>query len=106
VNKNGAAAVLPVVKNWKMLGLAGSAAAVLALGSSCTTTYDAYGRPVQSVDPGLAVAGIAAAGLLGYALAEGDDDHDHGHRHHGHRGHGHHDGHYDGWGYGHGYYGY
>ena len=40
--------------------------------ASCTTTYDAYGRPVQSVDPGLAVAGIAAAGLIGYALADGD----------------------------------
>lgn len=36
---------------------------------SCMTTYDGYGRPVQSVDPGLAVAGIAAAGLIGYAAA-------------------------------------
>ena len=46
--------------------------AVLAcVGSSvsCMTTYDAYGRPVESVDPGLAVAGIAAAGLIGYAAA-------------------------------------
>lgn len=33
------------------------------------TTYDTYGRPVQSVDPALAVAGVAAAGLLGYAVA-------------------------------------
>jgi len=33
------------------------------------TTYDAYGRPVETVDPGLAVAGIAAAGLIGYAAA-------------------------------------
>jgi hypothetical protein len=105
VNNDGAPAVLPVVKNWDKLWLTASASLVLALGSSCTTTYDAYGRPVQSVDPALAVAGIAAAGLLGYALAEGDDDHGHGHRH-GHRGHGHHGGHYDGWGYGHGYYGY
>jgi hypothetical protein len=30
------------------------------------------------VDPGLAVAGIAAAGLIGYALA---DDNDNDHRH-------------------------
>ena len=36
---------------------------------SCMTTYDAYGRPVETVDPGLAVAGIAAAGLIGYAAA-------------------------------------
>lgn len=44
--------------------------AVLAASNvSCTTTYDAYGRPQASVDPGLAVAGVAAAGLIGYALA-------------------------------------
>ena len=48
--------------------------------TSCMTTYDAYGRPVQSVDPGLAVAGIAAAGLVGYALADGNDNHHHDNR--------------------------
>lgn len=36
---------------------------------SCMTTYDAYGRPVETVDPDLALAGIAAAGLIGYAAA-------------------------------------
>jgi hypothetical protein len=41
-----------------------------ALSASCTTTYDAYGRPVQSVDPALAVAGVAAAGIIGYAIAD------------------------------------
>jgi hypothetical protein len=51
-------------------------------GVSCMTTYDSYGRPVQSVDPGLAVAGVAAAGLLGYAAANNDnDDHHHHPRH-------------------------
>lgn len=55
------------------------AAAVAGL-TSCTTTYDAAGRPQQSVDPGLAVAGVAAAGLLGYALA--DNHHDHHYNHH------------------------
>lgn len=49
---------------------------------SCMTTYDAYGRPQQSVDPGLAVAGVAAAGLIGYALNDGG-----GHRHHHHHRH-------------------
>jgi hypothetical protein len=44
--------------------------------TSCMTTYDAYGRPVQSVDPGAAVAGAAAAGVVGYALAN-DNDHYH-----------------------------
>lgn len=47
---------------------------------SCMTTYDAAGRPVQSVDPGAATAGIVAAGLIGYALA---DDNDHYHHYHG-----------------------
>lgn len=42
---------------------------------SCMTTYDAAGRPVQSVDPGVAVAGAAAAGLAGYAI--GSNHHDH-----------------------------
>lgn len=44
---------------------------------SCMTTYDSAGRPVQSVDPGLAVAGVAAAGLVGYALANDNDGHHH-----------------------------
>ena len=57
--------------------------------SSCTTNYDAYGRPVQSVDPGAAAAGAAAAGVLGYAIGrDNDDDRDHydrpRHRKHGH----------------------
>ena len=34
------------------------------------TTYDSYGRQVQSVDPGLAIAGVAAAGLVGYAASQ------------------------------------
>jgi hypothetical protein len=45
---------------------------------SCITTYDAYGRPVQSVDPALAVAGVAAAGILGYAVANNNSNHYHG----------------------------
>ena len=62
----------------------------LALTSlSCTTTYDAYGNPRQSVDPGTAAAGVAAAGVLGYALAK-DRDKDKHHDSH-HRGRGHYD---------------
>jgi len=38
------------------------------------TTYDAYGRPVQSVDPALAVAGVAAAGLVGYAISNNNNN--------------------------------
>ena len=65
---------------------------------SCTTTYDRSGRPVQSVDPGAATVGVVAAGILGYALANGDKKkHHHGHRHH--YGHGYHHRPYYGSGY-------
>ena len=47
-------------------------------GASCTTAYDAYGYPRQVVEPGVAIAGAAAAGLLAYGLANNS-----GHRHHG-----------------------
>lgn len=68
--------------NAKRLFLTSAAAvSVVGLSTRCTTTYDAYGRPVQSVDPGVAIAGVAAAGVLGYAIANNNDD-DHHHRHH------------------------
>lgn len=48
---------------------------VVALSStSCMTTYDAYGRPVQSVDPGAAAAGAVAAGAVGYAIGQNNDN--------------------------------
>jgi hypothetical protein len=47
--------------------------------ASCTTSYDAYGNPRQSVDPGVALMGVAAAGIVGYALA---DDNNHHHSNH------------------------
>jgi hypothetical protein len=46
--------------------------------TSCMTTYDAAGRPIQTVDPGLAAAGVVAAGLVGYAISENNHDHGHG----------------------------
>jgi hypothetical protein len=49
-------------------------ALVVSAGTSCTTTYDSAGRPVQSVDPGTAAAGALAAGVLGYAIASDRDD--------------------------------
>ncbi|MBC7980337.1 MAG: hypothetical protein H7Y36_07215 [Armatimonadetes bacterium] len=54
---------------------------------SCTTSYDAYGNPQQTVDPATATAGIAAAGLLGYALSKDNNRNRYDHYHH-HRGHG------------------
>ena len=60
-----------------------SVLSVLAFTSvSCMTTYDYEGRPVQSVDPAVAIAGAAAAGLIGYAIANDNDDYHH-HHHHG-----------------------
>ncbi|WP_193212400.1 hypothetical protein [Luteolibacter marinus] len=65
--------------------------AVLAI-PACTTTYDAYGRPVQTVDPGAAAAGVVAAGAVGYAIGQHNNNDRYyygggyyGHRHHHHR---------------------
>lgn len=68
--------------------LTGLAVTVSSVG--CTTAYDAYGRPVQTVDPAVAIAGVAAAGLIGYAIAnDGGSKRKHhyrsGHRYGGHR---------------------
>jgi len=43
--------------------------ALLGFTTSCTTTYDAYGSPRQSVDPGVALMAVAAAGIAGYAIS-------------------------------------
>jgi hypothetical protein len=37
---------------------------------SCMNTYDSYGHPVQSVDPGAAVGAAALAGVAGYAIGQ------------------------------------
>jgi hypothetical protein len=50
------------------------ASAVALVSTNCSTTYDAYGNPRQSVDPGTAVAGAAAVGVLGYAIANNRDN--------------------------------
>ena len=74
----------------------GGAVGIAVMASSCTTSYDAYGRPQQTVDPAMAVAGMAAAALVGYAIANDGG----GHRgHHGGH-HGYHGGHYGGGHYG------
>jgi hypothetical protein len=56
-----------------------AAGLILSLGASCTTAYDAYGRPMQVVDPGTAAIGAAAVGLLAYGLASNNNRHDHHH---------------------------
>jgi hypothetical protein len=66
--------VYPAMKTQTLLRRAmrvstfGLLALAVFAGSSCTTTYDSAGRPMQSVDPGTAAAGAVAAGVLGYAV--------------------------------------
>jgi hypothetical protein len=58
-------------------------ASVALASMSCMTTYDSYGRPMQTVDPAVAIAGATAAGVIGYAIAKDNrDDHRHYRRHH------------------------
>lgn len=59
----------------KFFGLA-AAIGIACLGASCTTTYDAQGRPVQTVTPEGAAIAAVAAGVIGYAIAD-----DNGHKH-------------------------
>ncbi len=57
-------------------------ALILAIaGTSCMTTYDAYGRPVQTVDPGAAAAIAVGAAAVGYGIGQHNDNHYHGHHH-------------------------
>lgn len=49
-----------------------AASVLVSTGVSCMTAYDAYGQPRQVVDPGAALLGVAAAGLIGFALADGN----------------------------------
>ncbi|MFP6864734.1 MAG: hypothetical protein VCA35_02245, partial [Roseibacillus sp.] len=72
-----------------------AAVCTLALGTSCTTMYDAQGRPVEVVTPEGAALAAVAAGFVGYAIADdqGNRRH-HGYGHgYGHGGHGGHGGH-------------
>ncbi len=55
--------------------------------TSCMTTYDAAGRPMQTVDPAMAAAGVVAAGLVGYAISD-NNNHHHGYHRGGYRGYG------------------
>ena len=44
--------------------------ALIGSSVSCTTTYDAYGNPRQTVTPAGAAAGAAVVGFLAYSLAK------------------------------------
>ena len=64
-------------------------AAIPLMATSCMTTYDANGRPVQSVDPGAAAVGVAAAAVIGYAAANNSNNNNYyyGRPYYGHRRH-------------------
>jgi hypothetical protein len=64
-----------------------SCALLVFSSTSCVTTYDAAGRPVQTVDPAMAAAGVVAAGLVGYAISE-NNNHHHGYYRGGYGGYG------------------
>lgn len=55
-----------IILRWVAAGL------IAMTGVSCTTAYDAYGRPQTVVDPGVALLGAAAVGVAAYALANND----------------------------------
>jgi hypothetical protein len=57
------------------------AVSLMAVGASCATVYDPYGRPHTMVEPGAAILGAAAVGLLAYGLASDGGGHHHGHHH-------------------------
>jgi hypothetical protein len=50
-----------------------AAGLIATFGVSCSTAYDAYGRPISVVDPGMAALGVAAAGIAGYAIANNNN---------------------------------
>lgn len=59
--------------------------------ANCSTTYDSYGRPVQSVDP--VAVGIGAVALGAIAYSAGKNNRNHRYYNNGYRGHYNH-GHY------------
>jgi hypothetical protein len=68
-------------------------AGMACFSASCTTVYDAQGRPQQVVTPEGAAMGILAAGLVGYALNDDDDHKRHKKHQRYNRGHGYYGGH-------------
>lgn len=51
-----------------LLSRIAAAAVATFAASSCMTTYDAQGNPVQTVDPGAAAAAAITAAAVGYAV--------------------------------------
>jgi len=79
-------------KSWIKLTVAGIASALLL--SNCVTSYDQYGRPIQTVDPGAAAVGALVVGAAAYAIGHNNSHSGRGHYSgYGHRSRGHYGGH-------------
>lgn len=63
------------MKKFTSLFVAVTLSISLAGMSSCTTAYDAHGRPVQVVDPAAAAVGALAIGAAAYAIGNSSRDH-------------------------------
>ena len=73
--------------SWIKLTMAGIASAVLL--SNCVTSYDQYGRPIQTADPAAVAIGAVALGTIAYSAGKSDGRHQRGHyrsRNYGYRG--------------------
>lgn len=55
--------------------------------SSCVTSYDRSGRPIQTLDPAAAAVGAVLIGAVAYSAGKNNDHH---HRHGYHRRHNYH----------------
>jgi|GEM_PF-1557890 len=83
--------VMEQKNSWIKLTMAAIASAVLL--SNCVTSYDQYGRPIQTADPAAVAIGAVALGAIAYSAGK-SDSHQRGHyrsRNYGYRGsHGYH----------------
>ena len=77
--------------SWIKLTVAGIASALLF--SNCVTSYDAHGRPIQTVDPAAVAVGAVLLGTAAYAIGHNNSGHNghyygsSGYHHGGHHGH-------------------
>ncbi|MBT8043407.1 MAG: hypothetical protein KJO79_00530 [Verrucomicrobiae bacterium] len=60
-------------KPWIKLTVSGIASALLL--SNCVTSYDSYGRPIQTVDPAAVAVGAVALGAVAYAAGKDNRRH-------------------------------
>ena len=62
------------LSRFKRMGMVAVLIMAIGLSPSCMRVYDANGRPVQAVDPGIAIAGAAVALMVGAAISNNRHD--------------------------------